>query len=111
MIQAVVDVQKGATGPELVKVLGLTAPVQISPGCFGRGPDGLTRLRISSCQQLESDGRRLTEVVEFDLISGRVGEEGLAADAVDLADAVGGDVVGGEDAQRLVEIVDVDGEA
>ena len=32
MIQAVVDVQKGATGPELVKVLGLTAPVQMVSG-------------------------------------------------------------------------------
>ena len=32
MIQAVVDVQKGATGPELVKVLGLTASVQMVSG-------------------------------------------------------------------------------
>ena len=32
MIQAVVDVQKGATGPDLVKVLGLTASVQMVSG-------------------------------------------------------------------------------
>ena len=32
MIQAVVDVQKGATGPELIKVLGLTASVQLVSG-------------------------------------------------------------------------------
>ena len=32
MIQAVVDVQKGATGPEFIKVLGLTASVQMVSG-------------------------------------------------------------------------------
>ena len=32
MIQAVVDVQKGATGAELIKVLGLTASVQLVSG-------------------------------------------------------------------------------
>ena len=32
MIQAVVDVQKGARGPELIKVLGLTASVQLVSG-------------------------------------------------------------------------------
>ena len=102
MIQAVVDVQKGATGPELVKVLGLTASVQMVSGLGfrdRRGPDRLTR---APCVLLlaEAGSRRFGRsegLVEFDLISGRVGEEGLAADAVDLADAVGGDVVGGEE--------------
>ena len=32
MIQAVVDVRKGAKGPELIKVLGLTASVQLVSG-------------------------------------------------------------------------------
>ena len=40
MIQAVVDVQKGATGPDLVKVLGLTASVQMVSGLgFAIGVD------------------------------------------------------------------------
>ena len=32
MIQAVVDVRKGARGPELIRVLGLTASVQLVSG-------------------------------------------------------------------------------
>ena len=46
MIQAVVDVQKGATGPELVKVLGSPRRSRWSPGwaCHRRGPDRLTAL-------------------------------------------------------------------